>query len=364
MARIEKQAWKPRGGICLSSRAIAAWSLCLALFVGLTSPAFAVGIASDHTSDYLLVGLGNQNDIGTAVAVSNFELGANSVSVPMSGLAGSVPSLPGNAQTVFVGVGGNGDVAVTHSNGNFDMSNVDIFGDTGIDCTGGLGNCDTGNSNSEFNGSALNNANGLNGNVDLSGVTGELAAAQSEIPSFVGDHALSLSFGDGKWGDGDNVVINLALGITVIDIDTHENDLTLTNSNLLFDGPEGAFAIVRISDEANFLVSQSNIVVGDGGIGLNNVLFYTDKGDNNQHININNAIINGIAFWDLGNSGGEITFNNVQGCTQAIADKINLNDVRLNNCGAAIPEPGTGLLVAVGLGVLGTAGRTGMRRAS
>ena len=64
MARIEAQAWKPRNDICLSGRIIAAWSLCLALFVGLTSPAFAVGIGGGPTSDYLLVGLGNQADIG------------------------------------------------------------------------------------------------------------------------------------------------------------------------------------------------------------------------------------------------------------------------------------------------------------
>ena len=46
--------------------------------------------------------------------------------------------------------------------------------------------------------------------------------------------------------------------------------------------------------------------------------------------------------------GGEITFNNVQGCLQAVADKINLNDVRLNNC-HFVPEPRTGLLLGLGL---------------
>ena len=53
--------------------------------------------------------------------------------------------------------------------------------------------------------------------------------------------------------------------------------------------------------------------------------------------------------------GGEITFNNVQGCSQAVADKINLNDVRLNNCGFSpsssdpIPEPSGAILFAVGV---------------
>ncbi len=140
------------------------------------------------------------------------------------------------------------------------------------------------------------------------------------------------------------------MGITVFDFSTGGNDLDLTGENLLIDGPAGAFAIFRIPDEANFNVSQSNIVVGNSGIGLNNVLFYTDKPDNNQHVNVNDAIINGIAFWDLNMDGGEITFNNVQGCTQVVADKINLNDVRLNNCSfVSAPEPGTFGLTALGL---------------
>ncbi len=102
-------------------------------------------------------------------------------------------------------------------------------------------------------------------------------------------------------------------------------------------------------------MSQANLVVGNGGIGLNNVLFYTDKPDNNQHIKLEDSIVNGVAFWDLSMTGGEITFNNVQGCTQAVGDKINLNDVRLNNCAAVIPEPGTGLLLGLGLGALAAA---------
>ena len=339
----------------------------LALLIGLAGyslvpRASASVIETTDVSDYLLVGLGQQAVIGTSTAVSNFELGANSSSVPMSGLAGSVPSLPGNALPVFVGVGGNGDVAIPDGNGNFDVSNIEIWGDTGIDCAGGLGSCNNGNSNSDFNGSNLSNANGLNGGVDLSGVLGELAAAKSTIPSLVGDHSISLSFGDGKW-DSD-LVINLLSGLTIIDISTGGNDLLLENTNLLFDGGVDASAIIRVPDEANFLVTQSNIVVGDGGIGLTNVLFYTDKPDNNQHVNVNGAILNGVSFWDLGDSGGEITFNNVQGCTQAVADKINLNDVRLNQCGFAVPEPAPGLYMLFGMIVLaGAAGGAGDSRA-
>ena len=128
---------------------------------------------------------------------------------------------------------------------------------------------------------------------------------------------------------------------TVVRIDLVGNDLELSNQNLLIDGPADAFAIFRIPDDGNFKVSQSNIVVGNSGIGLNNVLFYTNKPDNNQHINVSDAIVNGVAFWDLGMKGGEITLNNVQGCTQVVADKINSNNVRLNNCAAVFAPQGT-----------------------
>ena len=205
-------------------------------------------------------------------------------------------------------------------------------------------------------------SNGLNGDVDLSAVAAELSSAMGTIPTFVGNHSKFLDFSsDGKWDT--DLTISLMLEITVIDFSTGGNDLLLENNNLLIDGPAGAFAIFRIPDEANFNVSQSNIVVGNSGIGLNNVLFYTDKPDNNQHVNVNDAIINGIAFWDLNMDGGEITFNNVQGFTQVVADKINLNDVRLNNCSfVAVPEPGTFGLTTLGLLSLSLLGGGGARR--
>ena len=307
----------------------------------------AVPFFSPNMGDYLLIGTGDAGDVGTSVAVSKFEIGANSEAVPMSGLSG--PGLPGNAVPVFVGVGGNGDIAITDTDGNFDVSDLDIYGDTGIDCSGN--NCNDGNSNSDFNGNNLTNSNGINQIVNLAGVTEEINAARNPttgISSLLGNQ--TLTFSDGIW-DSDLTIL-LAVGVTVFDFDTNGNDLKLEDANLLIDGPSGAYAIFRIPDEANFLVSNSNLVVGDAGIGMNNVLFYTDKPDDNQHINVNSSIVNGIAFWDLGDSGGEIHFDNVQGCTQAVADKVNVNNVRLNNCAAfsvVIPEPGTAVLLFFGL---------------
>ena len=123
------------------------------------------------------------------------------------------------------------------------------------------------------------------------------------------------------------------------------------------DGGADSSVIFRIEDDANMLVSQSAIVVGDGGIGLNDVMFFSDKDDNDTHFGLSNAVVNGISFWDLSDFGdpSEISFNNEQGCTQAVGNKINTGqNVRLTRCGfAPIPEASPGLLLALGLVALG-----------
>ncbi|MBW2271253.1 MAG: PEP-CTERM sorting domain-containing protein [Deltaproteobacteria bacterium] len=195
--------------------------------------------------------------------------------------------------------------------------------------------------------------------ISISGVTSEIATLSGEI-SGLGPADLDLDFSsDGKWDT--DLVINLAMGVTLIDIDTGGNDLTLTNENLLFNGPSGAFAIVRVPDDANFVVNGSNIIIGDGGIELNNVLFTSFKDDNNQHFNFNDTILNGVAFWDLSDEG-QVSLNNAQGCTQLVGAKVNLNDVRLNSCASLIPEPATGSLLALGLAGLAASGTSRRRR--
>ena len=310
----------------------------LAVSLLLLSPTVALAIPN-YAAEYLMIGTGPKSTAIGAKA-SNWELGANSASSPWF----STASLPGNALPVATGIGGNGDIAITNSNGAFDLSNMEVWGDTGVDCAGSLNQCNENRSNTDYNGSSMTNSNGSQGGVDLSGLNSQLAALAVDIPALPSD--LNLSFNDGKWDS--NLTINLGVGVTVIDIDTNDNDLLLENDNLLFDGPEGAFAIVRVPDEANFLVSQANIIVGNGGIGLNNVLFFSDKPDNNQHFNFNDTIINGVAFWDL-SSQGEISLNNAQGCTQLVGSKINTNDIRLNSCTTAVPEPNTALFVGLGL---------------
>lgn len=309
-----------------------------AIVIGSLVPVGANAIPN-YAEEYLLIGTASQ---GTAIAVhaSNYELGAISLNSQLP----NTPSLPGNAVPVAVGPLGHGDTAITHSNGAFQFSDMEVWGDYGVNCAGGTGSCDQDHSNSDFEGSNMSNSNGINGGVDLSGLNSLLAAVGNDIPLLQSSY--TLDFDDGKW-DSD-LVITLTAGVTVIDIDTHNNDLLLEDNNLLFDGPEGAFAIVRVPDEANFTVTQSNIIVGNGGIGLNNVLFFSDRPDSNDHFNFNNTILNGVAFWDLSDEGG-IHLSNAVGCTQLVGSKIDTNDVRLNNCATAVPEPSTVLLLGLGL---------------
>jgi hypothetical protein len=84
--------------------------------------------------------------------------------------------------------------------------------------------------------------------------------------------------------------------------------------------------------------------VGNSGIGENNILFYTDQNESDTHFNFSNTVINGVAFWSLGPNGGVINVSNAQGCTQLVADIVDLDDVRFNRC-AFIPEPSSALLM-------------------
>ena len=107
--------------------------------------------------------------------------------------------------------------------------------------------------------------------------------------------------------------------------------------------------------------------MGTSGIGLNNVMFFSDREDNNAHFALSNSVVNGITFATLAQTGGEINFQNVQGCTQLIADKINLSDIRLARCAFGggglqpgpvnVPEP-----ISIGLFAAGLAGVGWQRR--
>ena len=179
------------------------------------------------------------------------------------------------------------------------------------------------------------------GGVDFTALVAELygpAGARSVIPSLIPTDIVTLDVRFGLGTGGQGVIqdithpINLVAGLNVIDVDTNGADFVLNDATLLINGPPNSFAIIRIPDNVNFLITQGNILVGNlGGLGLNNVIFYSENTENNEHFNFNNSILNGVMFWSL-NPLGEININNSQGCTQLIADKINLNDVRFTRC--------------------------------
>jgi hypothetical protein len=303
----------------------------------LSAPALGLGAASE----FVLVGTGDADVSGTTIAVSNFEIGANDASVPMPGLT-LVEPIPSDTIPVPTGVIGDGNMALADPASTFNFSNLDIRGDLGVHCAGSASSCNDGASNTTFNGSDFPGS-GLTGDVDFAALRAGLNAERSAIPALPGDELLQFEGGD--WDT--QLRIELAPGLTVFDIDTGGNDLLLQNRNLVIDGPADARAIFRVPDAANFLVSQAAILLGDGGIELGNVLFYTDKPDNDAHFSFSNAVLNGVAFWDFGNSSGEVAFNNVQGCTQVIGDKLNLNDVRLTRCPFVdVPEPSGPVLLA------------------
>lgn len=364
------------------------------------SQAQVLPFSTTNSENYLLVGMGPVNSsggqpgIGQAVNVNNFELGANKAPVPSTsgfltggssggpGLLGNVPNIPLNAKPVASGIFGNGNIAITHANGVYNLQDVGVYANLGIRTQRSLPGADAGTQNSFFNdpnhfpntftstgftnpgvnnntggfgtdvnpGAALqstridaSNFAGVTGNFDHAPLRSELAAARTAINGLSSTGSLTTSAGV----INSNRTVNLNPGINVIDIMTGGNDFSLVNANLVIDGPETAVAIFRVPHHAKFLVSNGNILVGNGGITNHSVLFYTDRPDNAQHFNFNNAVVNGVAFWTLGLAGGEIAFNNAQGCTQLIGDKINLNDVRFGRCAfnfSAVPEPSAALI--------------------
>ena len=191
---------------------------------------------------------------------------------------------------------------------------------------------------------SANNWAGVTGGVDHSALRNELADARTAINGLASTQVLNVPSGT----INSHTTLTLQPGLNIIDITTNGNDFLLQNANLVIDGPEGSGAIFRLPSNANFLVSNANILIGNGGIDLGAVLFYTDRQNNNTHFNFSNTVLNGVAFWSLGLAGGEINIDNAQGCTQLIADKITLNDVRFCGCAfVAVPAPGTAAILAL-----------------
>ena len=340
---------------------------------------------TDEIGDYLLIGNGPVT-MADAVDTDNFEFGANKAMVPATsecgpGLAGNVPALPANTLPVFSGISGDGNVAIIKMSpdGVFNIQDVGVFADKGIEVAAPTADAgDDGTSESYFNDPQYPNTfdgiadctffagdppmliddpnfAGVTAGVDFTALKAELygpVGARAVIPFLIPDDILNVASGiPGSASQGviesSDVTIDLDPGLNVIDVVTGGGvDFLLSNSNLIIDGPANSFAIIRIPSDANFIISNGNVLAGDGGIGLNNVIFYSENVENNVHFNFDNTILNGVVFWTL-EPAGEININNAQGCTQLIADKINLNDVRFTRCAPDGDRMvgGTGILI-------------------
>ena len=241
---------------------------------------------------------------------------------------------------------GPGDVALTDPAGVFTLSDLVLRGEGGVRCAGVEGSCNGGATNTTFNGLPFP-ASGLTGEADLTPTLAELDAARTSIAA-LSAHAVLL-FDDGLW-DSD-LQFDLPPGLNVIDVDTAGNDLSLQDAELVVDGPADAFAIFRVDDAADFSVLRSSIRLGDGGIAPGQVLFYAQNPDAGTHFDVRDSSVDGVAFWDLGKSGGAANLDTVEGCTQMVADQISVSDARLTRC-AFVPEPGAAANAAATLAML------------
>ena len=333
------------------------------------------------TDDWLLIGTAS-GSFGTTVSVnSGFELGAH---LPLDGLVptdgspdiGDVTK-PAGATSPTIGIGLNGDTALTNTSGTFNFQDLDgasrlgattgrsgIYGDTGVQCSQSATGCTSGNSNNFFNStgvfpmpnSPLSTSNGILGgsSATLSGLRDELTAYSNPLTGISGLPSDGTLLGGTFSGD---LTINLLnSGIHVLDV-AATGDWNLGNFDIVVNGSADSFLIIRIPDGVNMLTSNSWIGIGTGGIGTNNILFYTDQSNNNGHFNFNNTVFNGVSFWDLSSAGADLSVSNGQGCAQFISDQIVMNNVRFNNCAFSpttnVPEPAMLLLLSSGLTITG-----------
>lgn len=350
----------------------------------------SVPFSTTETARFMLIGTGPENlfqgriGVGPAVTISGREVGANKAPVPSSGdflsggssggpsLLQNVPDIPLNARLVETGISGNGNIAITNGAGVFIMSETGVYADLGILTAQPAQAADIGVGNSFFNDPngfpntftdtgfidpGVNNntggfgtdvpaanadpaaaieqptAAGVVGNSDFSALNAELAAARSAIAGLAATQTLNVPSGV---LDVDTTV-TVGSGLNVIDVITTPNDFVLNTMTFLVDGPADAVAIFRISDDVKMTVSNANMLVGAGGIGLNSVLFFSNRTDNSTHFEISNSVVNGFAFWSLAEEGASINVSEAQGCAGFVADKITISGSRLCGCQFAPP---------------------------
>lgn len=360
---------------------------CSVAVIGIApiTPALAQTLSTVESSRYLLIGTGPENlfqgrqGVGPAVTISGYEVGANRAPIPSSGdfLSGgssggpsllfNVPSIPLAALPVTGGTCGNGNIAITNGAGVFILSETGVYGNLGIRTAQPAQAADIGTGNSFYNDSngfpntftstgptdpGVNNniggfgtfvpaananplaaieqptAAGVFGTTNFAALEAELDAARAAILSYPATQVLNVPSGVLNI----DTTVLLAPGRNVIDIVTSANDFQLDSMTFLVNGPAGSYAIFRVPADIKMTVSNSNLLVGTGGIDTSSVLFFSNRPDNSSHFEISNSIVNGFAFWSLGEEGASINVSEAQGCAQFVADKITLSGSRLCGC--------------------------------
>jgi hypothetical protein len=310
------------------------------------------------TSAYTVIHTGNKE-----FKMSDSEVGAIGSNPATSPPSHDIPNFAGFPAPT-VGVTYDGDVAITHQDGQFDLSNSHVYAQPGggINCEAAFSSCDDGRSNSLFfaeggpaSGVSLNNNAGAQQDQTA---MGEVRDALDGLHEFL----FALDPTGFLVGSLNNETLSqyFGSGLHVIDIDVGANDFLINNSSLLFEGDADAFVILRMTNEKSILGSNANILVG-GDMGLNNVLFLSQAIGDNPYT-FNNVYFNGIAWWALVSDLDKgATWNDVKGCGQVINAAVNFQNVSMNNCAfeptvsvspvpipAALPLFGTGL-AAMGL---------------
>jgi len=351
---------------------------CVLLFFVDPSPSYAqVPFPTTQSENYLIVA--NDMMMSTALAGgTGYEIGSNNAPVPATGdgecsptLLGNIAPLPEGILQLASGRSNDGNIAITDPLGRFSLAGYGVYADLGIRVANPSADAaDDGSSGSFFNdpvddgtGNTFqgfpNSYNDLSGGAELCPPTmgtaanaifgttpagvipnfpfapliNELAAARTAI------EAEPPSFGTGTTLDVSpsgilsvDTTIELGPGKNIIDIVTGGGvDFKLQDLNLVINGSFNSFVIFRVPDDAIMDIANSNILVGNGGIGLGNVLFFSNK--TSDAFKFSNTVLNGIAFWalDLQDSKLDVS-NGMQGCTQLIANEVLLSNVRISRC--------------------------------
>ncbi|NEQ96693.1 MAG: hypothetical protein F6K30_08220 [Cyanothece sp. SIO2G6] len=382
-------------------------AIALGSWVAASPAAYGFGLNapdSEWIDKYLVVGM-RSDDIGAAIHVSNTEMGADRQllsdggSVPNSVqqggpntrdvfaerwelAGGSETAPPIGAASIFEGIDWSGNMAVTSNTGTINLSDIDLFADTGVQCASRVNKCiNDGNGNvsnthyfpdrSTSSSGLLGNNNGVSG-FDSSPLLGEIDLWKTYVEGLTANLEIDVDKIDGynakdKKSDVDRFDDNLVRhtfetdldaldtdgdGLAVIDLGNGKDDFNLDNTDWIINSASGRTrAIFRINGETNFNLSNSSILMGDGYVGTDisnddssiggmGALFVkTEDGSSDSSdkvFNFDNVVLNGIGIWDLvtvGDEGNtEIGINNGQGCAQFIGSSIDFNDTRFNKC--------------------------------